>query len=185
MVKFSRDELIDYGPDVWEISTGPEGECCVDPRSRRSLIIFATIVVIITLSLALWLLFWPPFQTRPKDDLGMRVAIVYVGVMASIGVIAILVGLNYVQQRQGPFLVLSKERILLRNDQRIEFENFESFGIFRKLQDTGEGKTQVTYLTVKCKDGEEIEVLRSEYRKEVLSLKQSLEEWLEEKGSKV
>ena len=175
MVKFSRDSIIDYGLH-WKISTGSEGEFRIEPQNLRPVIILAIVMLAIVLGLILFL----PFEVPSQDQSHLRVAMFYLGTMVGIAIVTLFIYINRTQQRLGPFLILTDDSILLRNNQRFDRAEFESFGIFSKWENTANDKEKITYLTLKCKDSEEIEILRSSFRKSVLKLKQSIEKWIEE-----
>lgn len=102
----------------------------------------------------------------------------FIGGMACAAIVALLIWFDRTQQRLGPCIILTEKEILLRDDRRIDFEKFESFGTFRQWEKWDQSET--TYLTLKCLDGEELEILRSHCRGHVEKIKKTLEKWVEE-----
>lgn len=156
----------DLGPNHWRIVSGPGSELRVEPQSYSALSC-AIVVIFIAFAVSVWFI--------PQLPLDAKTRICAISIIAGAVILVIFTQINRHQQRFGPYIVVNEKEILLRNNRRFELADFASFEVVRKWETTGFGQNQVSYLILKCKSNNEIEILGSIYHRGIVKLKTVLD----------
>jgi hypothetical protein len=157
------------GPGHFKAVVGPDSELRIEPRGHFALAV-ATAFVIGAVIAVLWFV--------PGVPLGVRVAMSILGCASGAALFAFFAWLHSHERQHGPYLVVNREGINVRGGRRVLLGDFGCFEIARRWEPTGDGETKVSYLVLRCKSGEEIEVLVSVIHREVAKLKRALDEKL-------
>ncbi len=145
----------------------PELGLRIEPRGYYAPLCAAAVVMALLIGIA-WVV--------PGVVLYARIAISAVGGFAGAIVLTFFVFVHRYERRLGPYVVVDRNAVHLRHGRRILLGDFAAFELRRRWELTGDGETQVAYLVLRSKGGEEVEILVSMYHREVAALKRALDE---------
>ncbi len=168
---YKKPQVTDFGAGHWKLVSGPDGELRVEPYGYYATGWFTLIcggAVILAICL------WPELNLEP----GIRVIFGYMGGFITVIGSSFFFWMHTNEQRLGPYLVIAPEAIRLRQGRSVPRDEFGSFEINRQWENLGDGKQRVSRLVVRCKSGEEIEFIASAFHRQVVKLKQALDEQL-------
>jgi hypothetical protein len=164
-----KPQVTDFSAGHWKLVPGPDGELCVEPYGYYAAGWFA---IVCMGAVILAVCFWPELNL----ERGIRVIFGFMGSIVTVIVSSFFFWMHRYEQRLGPYLVITPETIRLRQGRSVPREEFSSFEINRQWENLGDGKQKVSRLVLRCKSGEEIEFIASAFHRQVVKLKQALDE---------
>ena len=163
-----KDAIFDYLlPSHWRVVVEPEVGFRIEPRGYYAPACTAAAVTV-ALIVILWLV--------PSVTLGVKIAVSALGVAAGATVVTFFVFVHRYERRLGPYVFVDRSAVHLRHGHRILLRDFASFEVTRRWELTGDGETQVAYLVLRSKSGDEVEILVSMYHREMTKLKRTLDD---------
>ncbi len=161
-------EMRQHGANYWKVGVGPNREFRIDARGLRPAYISVILVGLIFAALVCFI---------PNIPIEVRFILCAIAMASSAGIATVLLWLDRNEQRLGPYLVVTENTILLRHGRRVAFADCGSFEIVRRgKKDTADGAVRISYLVLRCKSGEEIEILGSWHHRGIVKLQAALVE---------
>lgn len=154
------------GPWHWELTFSLNGECRIDPRDQK----YLGVVVLFIITLILTFTY-----VSSHILLAAKIAICILSSVAGAGILAVILTVNRIEKRRGPYLVFDGTAICLRHE-RISLRDFASFEINRRWENTGLGRIKVSYLVLLRRSGAACEIVHSINSSEIVKLKKQLDE---------
>ncbi len=107
-----------------------------------------------------------------------KIAMSAIGGAASAMVSTLFVFLHCYERRLGPYMLVDREAIHLRHGRRIPLADYVCFEVNRRWESAGDSETLVSYLVLRSKGAEDIEILASAYYPEIDVLKRRLDKYM-------